>query len=154
MKKIEFHKPHLQFHPIKDISDLPPSLLLLEHYTHLPKGKFPHKRSHLHPHIVLPLASLRQTPHVPNRRHHMLPIQMAISIVRKVLHHLLRSPLDPLRRLSSGALISPQNTEVLRLGLDDPAGVVVGERLFGVFGPGFWPCGVAVAERPGVGGHR
>lgn len=154
MKKIEFQKPHLQFHPIKDISDLPPPLLLLKHSTHLPKGQFSHKRSHLHPHIVLSLTSLRQTPHVPNRRHHMLSIEMAISIVLKVLHHLLRSPLNPLRRLSSGALISTQNTEVLGLGLDDSAGVVVGERLFGVFGPGFWLFGIPIAERPRVGSYR
>ena len=84
----------------------------------------------------------------------MLSIEMAIFIVLKVLHHLFRSSLDPFGRLSSRALIPTQYTEVLSLGLDDSTGVVVGKRFFGVFGPGFWSCGIAIAERPRIGRYR
>lgn len=81
----------------------------------------------------------------------MLPIEMAISIVLKVLHHLLRSSLDPFGGLSSWALISTQYTEVLSLGPDDSAGVVVGERLLAFLDLGFGLAGLPSLRDQGSG---
>lgn len=84
----------------------------------------------------------------------MPTIEVSILIVLKVLDHLLGCPLDPLRGLRLGALVPAQGAEVLGLGLDKSAGVVVGEWVLGVLGLGFGSVGFAIAERPGVWGDR
>lgn len=78
---------------------------------------------------------------------------MPVPVVLDVPHHLLRRPADPARGLGATPLVAAEAAEVLGLGVDDAAGVVVGEGL-----PGVAPVGsrqglpVAVAEGPGVGG--
>lgn len=84
----------------------------------------------------------------------MPPIEVSILIVLKVLDHLLGCPLDPLWGLRLRALVPSQGAEVLGLGLDNSARVVVGEWVLGVLELGFGSVGVAIAERPRVWGDR
>lgn len=78
---------------------------------------------------------------------------MAVPVVLQIADHLFRCPLDPLWGLGVWALVPAQGAQVLGLGLDYAASVVVGERILGVLGLRFGPVGVSVAERPGVWAH-
>lgn len=84
----------------------------------------------------------------------MLPIKVAIAVIFQVPNHLLGCALDPPRGHSTGALVAPELAKVPRLAIYDPAGVVVGKRVFRVFGPGFGFVVVAVAESPWVWSDR
>ena len=144
---------NLKFHPSKKVPSLPPPLLLFQNHTHLSITQLPNKRTHHLSHIILTLSSLSQGPHVTYRRHHVATVEVTVPVVLKVLNHLLGSPLDPLGCLCAWALVLAELAEVLSLGLDDAASVVVGEWVLGVLGPGFglvWV--VAVAEGPWVRG--
>ena len=153
-KKPRKQATNLKFHPIKEVPSLSPTFLLLQNHTHLSKTQLPHKRSHHLSHIIPTFTSHSQSPHLLYRRHHVPTVQVAIPIILKILHHLLRRPLNPLGCLRSRALVLAQLAKVLSLGLDYAPRVVVGEWVFGVFGPGFWlGWVVAIAERPWVWCH-
>lgn len=146
---------YLQFHPREQVPDLPPALLLLEHHTHFSEAELPDEGGHDGAHVVLPLGLLGQRSDVLNGGDDMAAVEVAVPVVVQVADHLLGGPLNPLGGLGLWALVPAEGAEVVGLGLDDAAGVVVGEGLFGVLGPGFGAVGVvAVAERPGVRAHR
>lgn len=79
----------------------------------------------------------------------MPAVEVAVAVVVQVLDHLLGGAPDPSRRLDAGALIAAEGAEVASLGLDDAAGVVVGEWVLGVLGSGLRLV-EAVAEGPGI----
>ncbi|KAF7837064.1 Pentatricopeptide repeat-containing protein [Senna tora] len=123
---------NLQFHPSKEVPNLPPPFLLLEHDAHLSKAKLTHKRPHHHSHIILSLKFLGKSSHLLDSGHHMLTVQMAIPVILQVPNHLLWGPLDPLGGLRLRTLVPTQNAQILGSGLDNAASVIVRERLLGV----------------------
>lgn len=84
----------------------------------------------------------------------MFTVQMTVTIVLQVLNHLLRRPANPPGSLGLRSLIPAKGTEVLSLGFDYPASVVVGKRVFRVFGTGFGFgfVGISVGKCPRVRG--
>lgn len=83
----------------------------------------------------------------------MLPVQVPAPVVPQPLLHLLGRPPNPLRGLGVRPLVLPELAQVPGLGVDDAAGVVVGERLLLILLEGAGLGGrVAVAQRPRVGG--
>lgn len=84
----------------------------------------------------------------------MATVEVAVPVVLQVADHLLGGPLNPFGGVGLWALVPAEGAEVVGLGLDDAAGVVVGEGLLGVLGLGFRAVRVVtVAERPGVWPH-
>jgi len=141
---------NLQFHPSKEVSDLPPPLLLLEHNAHLLEAELAHKRSHHHPHVVVAVDSLRERAHFLNRGEDVSAVQLAVAVILQVPHHLLGGPLNPPRGLSLRALVPPQDALVRRLSLYDAPRVVVGQRLLRVPTPRLGSGGVAGSRGPRV----
>lgn len=84
----------------------------------------------------------------------MFSVQMTVAVVLQVSDHLLRGAANPPGSLGLRALIAAEVSKVASFCLDDAAGIVVGERLFRVFGTGFGLLEVAVAQSPWVRGNR
>lgn len=87
----------------------------------------------------------------------MFPVQVPVPVVLDQLRHLLRCAADPPGGLGAAPLVAAEAAEVLGLGVDDAAGVVVGKGLSWVpaVGSGPGPARVSVAEAPrvrGIGG--
>lgn len=142
----------LQLHPCKEVPSLSPPALLLEYSAHLFEAQLRHKRSHHLPHVIRPVWELGQRTDFPYRRYHMLPVQMPIPVVLNQLCHLLRGTADPPGGLRAAPLVAAEAAEVLRLGVNDAAGIIVGERLPRVtpVGEDSDLAGVPVAEAPRV----